>query len=65
MLEMHRRLSDIILTATRRNHGGILSATSPFRHPRLNVNERKINSFAAIAERAARSTSFDFDCGTA
>jgi hypothetical protein len=53
MLEMHRQLSDIILTATRRNHGDILSVTSLFRQPKSNVGERKTDSLAAIAGRAA------------
>jgi hypothetical protein len=53
MLEMHRRLSDIIFNAVRGSHGGILKVTSLFRQLKSNVGERKINSLASIAGRAA------------
>src|SRR5450759_3559122 len=64
MLEIHRKLSDIIFKTVRGSYGGILKVTSFFRQPKSNVGERKVNSLAAIAGHAARSP-FDFDCETA
>jgi hypothetical protein len=64
MLEMHRRLSDIIFAVFLKSSGWILKETSLFQYPCSNIGEGEIAALPRNCGTCGARALFDFDCET-